>query len=311
MNKKSIVLISALLAIGFVSQAEAASTEFRIFLKGIQASSVASTGGSSGSGSTGAPPDPNGPTAFWFSNCNGAGATGPTTAGCQTSYQNTPPGTSFSVTNGIQHWTIPTTGSYLLEANGASGGLSNLCSTRGAPAGIRVNMTLSKGQVLDIVVGQVGGFGGTSGSGGGASIISSGGVPLVVAGGGGGCMQHSVGFNATLTNSQGSGLGGQNAEAGAGYFGDAPFFTGAGQAKAFVNGATGSLGTAAGGAVPGGFGGGGGGGQSWGGAGGGYDGGNAGDGGGTSHWAPTATFVSGGLQGSGGLSFGSVFVGLN
>lgn len=306
MTKKSFALTSALFASVFLGQAHAGSpTEFRIYLKGIRptgtstvsASNDAGSGdpSSTGGAATGAPPDPNGPTSMTFNSCDGVGAIGPTMAGCLSSYTNTPPGTSFSVTNGIQHWTAPVTGTYGISAFGGAGGKSASCgSNPGYGANVRLNITLTAGQVLDIVVGQVGQYGNVSGGGGGATTLSSGGVPIVVAGGGGGCAPKTLGYNGGVTNSKASGLGGSGAEAGAGYYGDAPIVANAGQAKAFVNGAAGSLGSGI--AAQGGFGGGGGGGQAtYGGGGGGFDGGNGGVGG-TSYWSASGTSGRAGLS---------------
>jgi hypothetical protein len=96
---------------------------------------------------------------------------------------------------GIQEWTVPKTATYRFTVAGARGGNGNLNqagSTGGTGAILRLNVNLTEGQVLNLVVGQQGGLGssGRGGGGGGGSFVYSGGIGgngliLAAAGGGG------------------------------------------------------------------------------------------------------------------------------
>jgi hypothetical protein len=85
--------------------------------------------------------------------------------------------------NGIQLWTVPSTGAYRIEAFGAQGGGNNQF---GRGAQIRGDFNLTAGQQLKIIVGQQGGFSSSGSGGGGSFVATSANVPLIVAGGGGG-----------------------------------------------------------------------------------------------------------------------------
>ena len=101
---------------------------------------------------------------------------------------------------GIQLWTIPLTGKYVIEAVGASGA-NGSCSRvncsgwtlGGLGASITGTFELAEGDQLKILVGQEGGkpsanFADLPGGGGGGTFVTKDGdtLPLVVAGGGGG-----------------------------------------------------------------------------------------------------------------------------
>ena len=140
-----------------------------------------------------------------FTNCGKDGKEGPSLTECRTFYQNQ--GVTWDVdtnlnmtTNGIQEWTVPTTGSYKICAYGAQGGDD---PTNPAPGGkgakICGNFNLTQGEIIKIAVGQKGGnendatYGSynprdiAAGGGGGTFVVRSlGNSPLVVAGGGGG-----------------------------------------------------------------------------------------------------------------------------
>lgn len=98
---------------------------------------------------------------------------------------------------GIQHWKIPQTGSYVIEAWGASGGngtnsnIPRVWRTGGLGARIKGKFFFNRGQILKILVGQQGQpimmFSTHPGSGGGASFVTlQDNTPLIIAGGGGG-----------------------------------------------------------------------------------------------------------------------------
>ncbi len=89
-----------------------------------------------------------------------------------------------------QTWTVPTTGNYMIEGYGASGGATTAGggSYPGRGAYIKGTFSLTAGQVLKILVGQKGGDGMNSSGGGGGSFVvnNSNNSPFLVAGGGGG-----------------------------------------------------------------------------------------------------------------------------
>ena len=119
-----------------------------------------------------------------FTNCGATGRTGPTLANCKSSYDTVWEGDTdfFNVqTQGIQEWTVPSTGTYRIEAYGAEGGNGSGSSTGGLGARMRGDFSLTNGEVIKIMVGQQGGGDGNSvGGGGGASCSCS------TGGGGGG-----------------------------------------------------------------------------------------------------------------------------
>ena len=118
----------------------------------------------------------------------------------------------FNTSSGIQLFTIPKTGTYELEAIGASGGFApnNSNGPGGWGARIVTRINLTKSDVLGIVVGQPGinegGGGANAGGGGGSFIYNYSDNTLYVAAGGGGGFGTSSGqtrtasTNASLTN---------------------------------------------------------------------------------------------------------------
>ena len=248
-----------------------------------------------------------------FTNCGATGRYGPTLSNCTGDANYTDSWTDntsyFNVPNdaGIQYWTVPTTGTYTIEAWGAQGGRSN----EGYGARMRGDFTLTSGTVLKILVGQEGGDYSVSTSGGGGTFVAkSDNTPLIVAGGGGGHRNPSTTrrettdgdtleagrngyFNGSLNNGGTSGSGGTSDDrggAGAGFSGDGEASTDnrgscspstSVGASAFTNGGTGGWGNmymvndCNGAQRFGGFGGGGSGGWGGAGGGGGYSGGGA------------------------------------
>lgn len=129
--------------------------------------------------------------AHTFTNCSAVGKTGPSQAACRSAYSTSwdESNSNFSVTNGIQYWTVPTSGFYYIDAYGAGG--AGLFA--GGGARIADRFLLNEGEILRILVGQVGetstSVSANPGSGG-SFIVRS---PyndntsiLVIAGGGGG-----------------------------------------------------------------------------------------------------------------------------
>lgn len=192
-------------------------------MSGIMQGVIASIGGASGLYPF---------TSFTFTNAGVSGYTGPSLAQCVSAYgSGTYPwiaDTSFfnMTVNGIQRWTVPATGSYRFTAKGASGG--NAYTGYGYGAGGRgaqmvSTINLTKGDIIQILVGQMGydgtgtTCGGDGGGGGGTFIATSGGVLLLAAGGGGGAASNGVGQ--TEYKNAVDGQNGQNGSGGPPYGG--------------------------------------------------------------------------------------------
>lgn len=217
-------------------------------------------------------------TNWTFDTISTSGPTGPVTGSTYTGSGFT----GFSVTNGIQSWTVPKYGTYYVIAAGASGGPSNTASG-GRGAVVATSIVLQQGTVLKLLVGQKGTAGTNNGGGGGGSFVafSSNNTPIIVAGGGGGAQSYNNGTfdsggDAVLVPGSGQGANliwyaSDAGSPGAGYFSNNSFggvFVG-GTAQAFINGGASS--------TNGGFGGGGPAtATNSGGGGGGYSGGQAG-----------------------------------
>ena len=130
---------------------------------------------------------------FVFTTLGAQGPTGPTNT---SGYLGTTLEGHVKLNNGIQEWTVPHTGTYYIEAFGASGanGTCDSCSgwrLGGLGAKITGSFELKQGQKLKILVGQKGQVGREDkkipgGGGGGTFVTFMDNSPLVVAGGGGG-----------------------------------------------------------------------------------------------------------------------------
>ncbi len=231
--------------------------------------------------------DTNASQIYSFTTAGASGINGPSTTQLAAEYNGT--SLSGSVTsgahNGYQKWTVPATGTYVIEATGARGGIQPKYPTQfGRGTFMRGEFNLTSGQELTIVVGQVGADnpiydGGTGGGGGTFVIADNNNTPLIVAGGGGGQGGDTHGQNAFLSSNGGNGYGneqgGTNGSGGIGNHGGGGGFDGNGSGTFF--GTSFSFGLVGGdGNIDGGFGGGGGapgGGYDQGGGGGGYSGG--------------------------------------
>lgn len=210
---------------------------------------------------------------FSFTNCTATGQNGPTLGNCQTEYAGEVWLTNFFdvTTQGYQEWTVPKSGNYTFDLEGARGGSS---TTQSATGGFGVALSqyvifLSLGDVLTFIIGQAGTTLSFSGGGGGGSFVVKNNVCLLAAAGGQGAgffLANMSGQNAsTVLAASGStstgGLGGANAggQGGAGFAANG----GVGDTNAnfsvglsYANGFLGGNGRATDG--PGGFGGGGG-----------------------------------------------------
>ena len=128
---------------------------------------------------------------FTFTTLGAQGRRGPTdTSG----YQGTTLQGKVSLDYGIQIWQVPMTGSYVIEAWGASGAQGqgeNETRPGGKGAYMKGTFNLTRGTLLKILVGQAGstrndGLLLPGGGGGGTFITFSSNTALIVAGGGGG-----------------------------------------------------------------------------------------------------------------------------
>jgi hypothetical protein len=222
-----------------------------------------------------------------FTNAGITGQNGPSLSQTRSAYVSTTWASNSAffnmTTNGIQEWTVPTTGVYRIEAYGAKGGNSD-CYGRSGGFGARMrgDFTLTKGEVLKILVGQMGGNNCYDGAGGGGTFVTSfSNSPLIIAAGGGGGSASGFSGSGTISGrvestgsstswgsggSSGSGGGGSTAGGGGGLTGNG---SGSWFGRSFTNNGVGGSGQSLGG-----FGGGGGsGGTNGSGGGGGYSGG--------------------------------------
>ena len=125
-----------------------------------------------------------------FTNLGATGRLGPTSLGSYYSGQDHDG--QVTLLSGIQQWTVPYTGDYRIEAIGAAGGYdtySNGGQYRGRGARMKGTFHLSKGETIQILVGQEGGINSvhtTAGGGGGTFVVRGSNTPLLIAGAGGG-----------------------------------------------------------------------------------------------------------------------------
>jgi hypothetical protein len=273
-----------------------------------------------------------------FTNAGVTGRTGPTLTQCRNAYSSvswTQNNLFFNMTTqGIQEWTVPSTGNYRINAYGAKGGGNG----GGNGARIQADFALIQGEIIKILVGQRGSLGSgrngsfnSGGGGGGTFVIKStfntnASILVIASGGGGGNGEYGSpydnvaghpGQTSTIgghTNSTGGGTngsGGQSGNAdhqasgGGGFFGNGlNGVSGTGGNSFTNNGIGGDQGSAGYNGGNGGFGGGGAGASNIlarGGGGGGYSGGQGGS------YAYTATTVYGDIPnrgyGGGGGSY--------
>ena len=125
-----------------------------------------------------------------FTNLGASGRFGPTTL--VSHYAGQDHDGQVTLSSGIQHWTVPYTGDYRIEAVGAAGGYDRYSTPgqfQGRGARIIGTFSLSRGEIIQILVGQEGGINKISqsaGGGGGTFVVRGSNTPLIIAGGGGG-----------------------------------------------------------------------------------------------------------------------------
>ena len=183
---------------------------------------------------------------YTFTNAGATGRLGPTQLQINSAYAATNLNGLVTSNNGVQTFTIPTGGSYRIEAWGASGG-NSLYTGKGAK--VIHHVTIPAGTVLKIVVGQMGSLYATSNSdgGGGGSFVGplTGGLYVAAGGGGGSAQQDNVSKDGQLTTSVINGSPSQFGSAAAGYSVNGAHFlyaiyTTVGQS--FTNGSNGQMG---------------------------------------------------------------------
>jgi hypothetical protein len=156
-------------------------------------------------------------TTYSFTNASVTGSTGPTQVQINSAYTGTTLAGLVTInTAGIQEWTVPTSGTYSITMAGAKGGGTN----GGRGARIYGEFNLTQGQILKIIVGQMGSASSNYGGGGGGGsfvwLSTSISEPLIAAGGGGG--QGGGGrsaIDASITTSGTAGTPGGNDVSGA------------------------------------------------------------------------------------------------
>ena len=131
-------------------------------------------------------------TTFTFTNAGAVGRSGPTLQLAQSAYAGQPWLSGFFniTTQGFQEWTVPQSGVYRIRAAGAQGGSGKYSTYYGGFGAIlQGDVLLTQGDILTMVVGQIGGSNtnGSAGGGGGTFVARNGRQNLlIVAGGGGG-----------------------------------------------------------------------------------------------------------------------------
>ncbi len=138
-----------------------------------------------------------GQSSYNFTNCGAVGKNGPTQVQVNATYTgaNTLTGAVTVATQGIQQWVVPTTALYRIIIAGGAGG-TGAFSAGGGGRIISTDVSLTAGQVINVVVGQkgqqssaTGAYNGGSGGGGSfvyTGAIGGGGLIVAAAGGGGG-----------------------------------------------------------------------------------------------------------------------------
>ncbi|XP_013413411.1 keratin, type II cytoskeletal 2 epidermal [Lingula anatina] len=122
-----------------------------------------------------------------FTNLGAEGRTGPKDLGHH--YTGQDHDGLVTLRDGIQYFSVPHSGQYMIQAAGAAGGTDRHSKVRSHGAFVQGTFNLTKGTILKILIGQMGGFneyGFNSGGGGGTFVATEDNEPLIVAGGGGG-----------------------------------------------------------------------------------------------------------------------------
>lgn len=145
-----------------------------------------------------------------FTTCGKTGRVGPDSSEINAGYSTSWHGTYLSQGDfrGYQDWIVPVSGIYEFDVYGASGYEGDGAGNAGRGARVRGRVTLTKGEIITIAVGQRGEAPTTGntwgGSGGGTFVVrKQGNEALFVAGGGSASSNTSNGIDAVLTNNGG------------------------------------------------------------------------------------------------------------
>jgi uncharacterized coiled-coil protein SlyX len=162
---------------------------------------------------------------FTFTNAGATGRYGPTLYQLRTAYS--PTWTDYTsnlnVTyQGIQEWTVPSSGTYRITMAGARGGTANNTKLGGDGRKLRFDVTLTKNEKLSLLIGvsSITTSSSNGGGGGGTFIVKSDGTILAAAGGGGGASGNNPSSNgrqhAPARSSNGAGNKGEGVAGGLG-----------------------------------------------------------------------------------------------
>ena len=172
-------------------------------------------------------------TTHTFTTGGSTGRTGPAIGSLRTQYLTT--GATWVSTylnqglfTGYQDWTVPVSGVYEFDVQGAAGGsTSNFAGTAGRGARVKGRVALTKGEIITLIIGQRGEqerntSGGAGGGGASFVVRKSGNEPLFIAGGGAGEPRSGTGRDAVTSE-----LGGRSTNNSAANFnpGDGGFST--------------------------------------------------------------------------------------
>jgi len=145
-----------------------------------------------------------------FTTCGRTGRIGPNASEINSAYSTNWHGTYLSEGRfrGYQDWTVPVSGIYQFDVYGASGYDGDGAGVAGRGARVRGRVSLTKGEIITIAVGQRGEAPTTGnvwgGSGGGTFVVrKQGNDPLFIAGGGSAASGVSDGLDAVLTTNGG------------------------------------------------------------------------------------------------------------
>ncbi len=182
--------------------------------------------------------DPN--TVFTFTNCGNEGRSGPNQDQCDIEYEEG----VVTIVNGIQEWTVPTNGTYSIEAWGAAGGTQLYQDDYPGGDGAKIigSFTLTQDDVLKILVGQKGENtrinyedNAAPGGGGGSFVWKSASEEtlLIAAGGGGGggrTSHNGIHANSSTSGNAANSLdnGGTNGKGGTSNRGGSSYWAGGG-----------------------------------------------------------------------------------
>jgi hypothetical protein len=159
-------------------------------------------------------------TSHTFTPCGATGTAGPSLANCISAYSSSTFEDNvsyFNVSDGIQIWTVPVTGSYTITAAGAKGGRGRI-GLGGTGASITGTFSLTQGAKLKMIIGQsgtddaseVGGGGGGTFVQNNADLTATGIFVIAGGGGGGGYVANGSTVNAVTTNSSQPGWDGSS-----------------------------------------------------------------------------------------------------